>query len=333
MRSVTLLVPGLLGPMPAMNTLPCCQPLQTWLSRGVRHSQCGEDYFQTLAYLLAGETGLSMAQASAQADGIGLPGLLRADPVHFRADRDKGVLIPGPLLAIREHEARALVEAFNSHFAADGIQLNFAHPQRWYVSLSEPLAIQTTHVYEASGRDLQSHLPVGEQGLRWRQILNETQMLFFQHPVNQAREASGQLSINSLWLWGEGEAPQKKRSGFSRVYADDIHARGLSELLGIGCRPLADSLLASETHGESELLVYDAMLEPASRGDIDAWRSAFEHFCHDLVEPLQQRLQQSGLNQLILMPADGDAYHITRARLRRFWLRPKSMQHWMHVYD
>lgn len=333
MREMTLLAPGLLGPLPPMPSVPRCPTLQTWLSRGSRYQQQGRDYFQTLAYLLCGDTDVAMAQASARADDISLTIQFRADPVHFRADRDHGVLIPGQLLAVREREAAALVDSFNTHFAEDGLRLDFTHPERWYLQLAEDLSLATTPIYEASGRDLQSHLPVGEHQVRWRQILNEAQMLLFQHPVNQARESSGQLSINSLWLWGEGQSQPRNSTSFNRVYSDDLYARGLADLVGVACRPQGDFRQPREKHGQAELLVDTGLLEPASRGDIDAWWSAFQGFCEAVVEPLHEQLKQGGLDAVTLLPANGQSFHINRSRLRHFWRRPRSMHQWIQVYD
>jgi len=41
--------------------------------------------------------------------------------------------------------------------------------------------------------------------MRFRAQLNELQMQLHDHPLNQAREARGELPVNSLWLWAEAQ--------------------------------------------------------------------------------------------------------------------------------
>src|SRR5690606_4093503 len=46
------------------------------------------------------------------------------------------------------------------------------------------------------------------EGRPWRRLVNELQMLWFDHPVNQAREARGLRPVNSVWLYGGGRPAQ-----------------------------------------------------------------------------------------------------------------------------
>jgi hypothetical protein len=58
-------------------------------------------------------------------------------------------------------------------------------------------------------------------GRPWRQLVNELQMLWFTHPVNQARQARGLAPVNSLWLFGGATSDQLKRQpppGESQTY-------------------------------------------------------------------------------------------------------------------
>jgi hypothetical protein len=41
-------------------------------------------------------------------------------------------------------------------------------------------------------------MPQGEDALRWKQLLNETQMMLHDADVKQQ---SGQLVINGIWVW------------------------------------------------------------------------------------------------------------------------------------
>jgi hypothetical protein len=146
--------------------------------------------------------GAPIAPISASFDGLGEGCWLRADPVHLRMQRDQMVLVPGG--EVSAGEAGQLCAALNDHFAGQGMEFFAPHPQRWYVRLDKLPDIETLPLSQAAGRDVRGMLPAGPEAARWHQVLNETQMLLFAQPVNEAREARGELPINSLWFWGAG---------------------------------------------------------------------------------------------------------------------------------
>jgi hypothetical protein len=44
----------------------------------------------------------------------------------------------------------------------------------------------------------------------WRQLVNELQMTWHEHPVNRARNEAGQAAVNSIWLFGGATTNQLK---------------------------------------------------------------------------------------------------------------------------
>ena len=59
-------------------------------------------------------------------------------------------------------------------------------------------------------------LPAGNEGSVWRRRMNEAQMVLHAHPGNEAREARGELPVNSVWFWGAGELGAAPRAPVSR---------------------------------------------------------------------------------------------------------------------
>ena len=51
----------------------------------------------------------------------------------------------------------------------------------------------------------------GEGAERWRALLNESQIVLHNHPINAVREARGAVAVNSLWFWGAGTLPDSVR--------------------------------------------------------------------------------------------------------------------------
>jgi hypothetical protein len=92
--------------------------------------------------------------------------------------------------------------------------------------------IQTTSLAQAAFRNLQGLFPQGHASSYWRKLMNEAQMLFFNHPVNQARRDRGQAEINSIWLWGEGKLnpEQLKARPDAKIWGQDTYLQGLAQL-------------------------------------------------------------------------------------------------------
>jgi len=77
-------------------------------------------------------------------------------------------------------------------------------PERWYLVHESLRDLPTASLDRVIGRSLDPWLPQGPQARRLRRLQNEVQMQLFEHPLNEAREAQGQLPLNSFWLSGCG---------------------------------------------------------------------------------------------------------------------------------
>lgn len=70
-----------------------------------------------------------------------------------------------------------------------------------------PSELQTTPPHDIVGQGIGENLPRGEGSEEIISLMNSSQELLRDHPVNIARIARGKKPANSLWLWGEGRAP------------------------------------------------------------------------------------------------------------------------------
>ena len=227
--SLSVVAPDLFEPWPEnQRELPRYPALELLLSRG-RRQPAAEDTDSTLAGLLGFSDGTFPAAALAWlGDFNSLPGavVLYADPVFLRADGDRLLLFP--LSGITGDEAGALQHTFNEHFAADGLQLEISAAGRWYLLLrkdhSEPLPVQPLSA--VAGRYIHDFMP---ESALWRAWLNETQMLFFQHPVNAQRQARGEYPVSGLWFSGGGHIEEiKRRPGL--IKGNEAFLQGLRQL-------------------------------------------------------------------------------------------------------
>jgi hypothetical protein len=319
-----LLIPYLLTPPAVTADLSSCKILETVLSRSVM-TQAKIDYHSQLFSLLNIPVDTSPAFLSGLADGCE-PAFRywRADPVHFQAQSDHALLRDGQSLAITQAEAAQLVAAFNQHFATDGVQLFAATPQRWYLQSQQQLLLTTTPVTQAISRNVRHFLPVGADAIRWRKVLNETQMLFYAHDVNQQREASGQLTINSLWLWGEGHHDSIPSATSPVIFVDEILARGAARFLNTACSSCED-WMHNPVPG---VLVIDDLVLATSYGDAEEWQRGFDNICQNILPAIMRALKSGKIKQINLYAADGRCFRLAASDLRKFWRWRKPLSYW-----
>lgn len=129
---------------------------------------------------------------------------LFASPAHMLLGRDSFFLSAPASLEITSDESAALIASLNQHFSGLGLYF-YVHNDIWFLGLDADPNITTTAIEQVVNKDVAPYLPQGEGALLWAKLQNEIQMLLFNHPVNEAREAQGQVLINSLWCYGLGK--------------------------------------------------------------------------------------------------------------------------------
>ena len=334
-RHLTLIIPGLCGPDsdPPVSDYLQTRPLalDRLLSRSRMQSFPGTDLDTTLCHcfgLDAAQQALPLAPLTYLSDtGEAGPGyLLRADPVHLRADQSSLRLFDSHTFPVTQEEADVLAAAVTQFYAHLGWQLQAVRPQRWYLSLSTVPAITTRPVMQVAGQDIDPCLPQGRDAADWHAILNEVQMLLHNHPVNIAREQRGEPVINSLWFWGGGELPLAVQTEFVRVASDHPLAMGLAQQAGIARvdLPLESAELLDFAAPGSSLLVTDALESPSLYGEVERWQERLLQLEQDWFVPLLEALRRGKLTTLAIYPCNGKRFHISRRQLRAFWrpLRP-----------
>jgi hypothetical protein len=320
---------------------------------------------------VAGATGTpsgGRASGAAAADEAPLaPYMLRADggepgdatwacvqPVHVRIAHDHLVLIDPASLDLSDDEASALLEVARPLIQELGVRIEAPKPARWYLSGDDFGTLAGASPLRASGRNIEIWLPheahSGERSRAWMKLQNEVQMAWFEHPVNEAREARGLPAVNSIWFHAQGAA-RPVRSPFSRVFSDAAATRGLALTAGVpvGAPPASFAALSSledrggtnagdqatrssaakdvhtAAHARNTTLVeLDPFSAPYIEQDWARWNAAFAALQGDWFEPALEALQSGALAELGLTLC-GDTgsvtLSITRGDLRMFWRR------------
>lgn len=301
--------------------------LQTLLARGTRQPCPAEGVEAALCAALgiARQQDWPLAPITLEADG-GVAGgayWLRADPVHLQVMRDRIVLADGSAFELTQSEADALAAAIGQHFGAD-LSPMALHPRRWYLRLEHAPRLTTTPPSVAAGRNIDPLLPQGEDTMQFRARLNELQMLLHDHPVNLAREARGELSVNALWLWGGGHQPATRGIPMP-LLARDADARALGAFCGahVHALPAHPDAALLEPDG---IVLLDALTRAGQVGDAYGWREALRELEQDWFVPLLGALRRIGPHGLRLIdPVNGKALHLRARDAWRVWRRSRNL--------
>lgn len=250
---------------------------------------------------------------------------LHASPVHLRAQRDQLVLLPPALLPVSEAESRALIETLNRHFSGDGLMFVAPHPQRWYLRLPSAPDLYTTALEQAAGRDINRLLPTGDDRMRYHHLFNEVQMLLHDHPVNESRETSDALPINSVWLAEGGSLPAAHPGTWTACIGDMPLLMGLGRLAGVPVRNLSAGIDSIATG--NVLLV----LPEGHAGDETEWAGHLGRLEQEWIAPLLRKLRAGDFRCLEIATVHAGRsrqWTITARDLWKFWkpVLPLSQQ-------
>ena len=315
-------------------------PHERWLARafGLIDTQAAPDAAPLAAHMLL-------------ADG-GTPGDASwacVEPVHIRIARDHLVLIDPATLAIQPEEAARLLADARPLIEEMGIQLEAPNPLRWYLSGAALGRLASAPPLRAAGRSVEIWLPQAEndadpasaagqasrRSLFWMKLQNVVQMTWFEHPVNEAREARGELAANSIWLHSQGALPARPAlAPYAIVLADAPAPRGLAQASGAALLDLPTALpdafrnsgSANPNPAAAALAVLDALALPFVHEDWYAWRNTLSEIETQWLQPALAALQQGGLRSVTLTlcgETDHTTLRTTRGDLRKFWRRRK----------
>lgn len=256
---------------------------------------------------------------------------MRADPVHLRIEQNHIMLADSQAFKISKEEAERIVQDLN-HSIGNHYDFSFLplRPDRWYIRLSKAPEIQTYTLGQVTCMNINGFLPTGNESMIWHKIFNEIQMLLYEHPVNQARESRGELSINSVWFWGGGNMSQPIQAPYTYIWSDHDLPRALATVSNLSHSKLpahADEWLQNEATG-NHLMVLDALLEKAKYRNAYGWRETLKDLEKDWFSPLYKALKKGKIDQLTITTSSQD-FVITRSNLWKFWLVTRRLSFYL----
>lgn len=205
-------------------------------------------------------------------------------PCHLHAGADQVRLDDPAQLQLTLEQAQQLHAILSPWWAEDGLQLEVLTPLLWRVSGAPLAGLRTASLDRVVLRDASLWLP---QTQPFQRLHSEAQMLLYNHPFNDEREAQGLPPINGFWLHGAGTLGSKH---------------------------------ATPANAAADLIVLDSLRQTALRQHWSAWQQAWQAAEAGPISALLAHVRAGGAAQLTLC-GEAQAIHFSVARpglLQRF---------------
>ena len=155
-------------------------------------------------------------RAPLEAASIGVK--LGAKDMAFRcnlvtiADRDgKAVMDDYSAGHITTEDADGIIKSLDKELASQGVRFytgtSYRHLMVWKDSGATGKTLKTTPPHDISDREVAGHFPTGKGAEKLKALIELSQAVLKDHPVNKRRIAEGKNPATSIWLWGQGVAP------------------------------------------------------------------------------------------------------------------------------
>jgi hypothetical protein len=248
-------------------------------------------------------------------------------PVHLHIAHDHLVLADPRQLMLSDAEAHALFDIAKPLFDETGRQLHYGNASTWFLHADDWKDLQTSSPDAAGNHNIDIWMPHGPGEREWRKVQNDVQMHWFNHPLNEEREARRLKPVNSLWLWGGGttaEAPRRPNrytrtlnfSGWTKAYEQSVSHHA-------DVKTATDLMAISDE--QKSLLILDALLEPTLSNDWSRWLEGMKKLEAEWFAPLLDALKSGTVDQVsLILTHDARISHFatTRPSLRKFWVKP-----------
>jgi hypothetical protein len=270
--------------------------------------------------------------------GIGLdPGdgmWFVVNPTHIQIARTHLQMGDTRHLDLREAEARALFDSARPCFEDAGHALAWGTHDTWFMRADDWTDIATASPDAAVNMNLTDWMPSGPQARAFRKLQNDVQVTWFTDPANAAREARGQLPINSFWPWGNASMATEHAQQLVAKAAGKTLARprvaafeAPGWLTALAERRLDDlsGLEALLNDGGDWLLACGNVAAAGIAADWHGWLQQMQRLEAGLFAPLLALLTKGRVREVSLVLSHRDGHletTTTPLAQRKFWRRP-----------
>ena len=222
---------------------------------------------------------------------------------------------------ISSDEAKAIITTLQEKLGGNGLQFYAGIQYRHLLVTPRYGKARCTPPHDIAGKDVESYYPKGDGEKELRQLMEKSQSILADHPVNQKRMKDGKAPATSIWLWGQGTKPTlpsfKSQYGLegSVISAVDL-VRGIGHTIGLeviqvpGATGYFDTdYQAKARYGLDALQKKDFLFihvestdEAGHMGDPNLKVKAIEDFDQLLIGTLLEGLKKIGPFRLMLLP-------------------------------
>lgn len=172
-----------------------CTALESWQIEQAQFNSSTAKHNAALALLLA-------TQAEKKPDPTSNRPFWLVELIHMAPSRDGAALIPANQLEINAQQSQALLQSAQALCEGTPFTLHAWSTTHWQL-ISQldlpPIFASPQLVSRSAVNDWWDQDPRTQA---WRRFVNELQMLYFNHPINQQRQNAQLPPINSLWPIG-----------------------------------------------------------------------------------------------------------------------------------
>ncbi len=157
-------------------------------------------------------------------------------------------------------------------------------------------------------------------------------MLLNSCDVNLQREQRGQLTVNSVWLWGEGLMPKIAEPQWDLAVSSHPVVASLAELSGTRIESHLEQIdvLSWIRSEQAEHCLY-VMNYPEQWESLEQWADKARILELHWFQPLHLAMQSGYLNEVVIDTGLGMQFSIQRGRSWTFWKRQKHFADYINA--
>ena len=241
-------------------------------------------------------------------------------PIHVQMARTHLTLADPRRLRLDDADSRTLFELARPYFEESGKQLVYGDADTWFMRADDWAGLQTASPDTVTSMNLSDWIPEGPNAIAFRKLQNEIQMLWHEHPVNEARQARGLTPVNSFWAWAGASAPA---AATRATLATADTPAWLSALASTSLREATlAQLLAHAGDKGQRIAVLGDLIESGSAGEWSDWLMRMQRLEQDWFAPLLAALHDGRVAQLRLVLSHRSKlaeFTSTKNAQRKFW--------------
>ena len=243
-------------------------------------------------------------------------------PANIQISRTHSLLSDPRALQLTEDESRSLYDLARPYFEELGKPLLYATPGLWFARADDWSGLRTASPDAATTQYISDWVPEGERARDYRKLQNEIQMLWHEHPVNEARHERGLQQVNSFWLWG-GSGPVTPAA--LPLWVASAGAPSWMQALAAPARraPEAARLIADAgNEGGAVTAVLAELIPSAQTGDWADWLARVQRLEQEWFAPLLAALKDGRVDRITLVLSHRHGWMTvssTKLAQRKFW--------------